>query len=159
LNGNGLEVVVFTLDGRRYGVPAADVQEVVRAVLPTPVPGAPDVVEGVINLRGHIVPVFDLRRRFRLPRRDVTPTDHLIVVRFAERRAVLRVDRVDGLVRLAAADVEEAGGVVPGAEYISWLARLPEELVLVHDLRTFLSRREAEVLDAALPPTGEEVRP
>jgi purine-binding chemotaxis protein CheW len=159
LDGNGLEVVVFRLDGRRYGVPAADVQEVVRAVLPTPLPGAPDVVEGVIDLRGRILPVFDLRRRFRLPRRDVIPTDHLLVARFGERRAVLRVDRVDGLVCVAAADVEEARGVVPGAEYISWLARLPEELVLVHDLRTFLSRSEAEILDGVLPAAGGEAQP
>src|SRR5579884_1363240 len=154
--GDGLDVLVFTLDGRRYGVAAADVEEVVRAVLPTPLPGAPEVVEGVINLRGRVVPVFDLRRRFRLPPRPVEPGDHLIVGRAAGRRVVLRVDRAEGLVRLEASDLEAARGVVPGAEYISWVARLPDDLVLVHDLGTFLTRAEEEALRGALPPPGGE---
>ena len=148
-------MVVFEIAGRRYGVPAGDVQEVLRAVLPTPLPRAPEAVEGVINLRGRVVPVFDLRRRFRLPLREVEPGDNLIVARADGRTVVLRVDRVTGLVRLQAADVEEARGVVPGVEYVSWLARTADDLVLVHDLGTFLSRAEAAALDAALPGAEE----
>jgi purine-binding chemotaxis protein CheW len=155
VNGNGLEVVLFTLAGRRYGLPAADVAEVVRAVLPTPLPGAPDVVEGVVNLRGSVLPVFDLRRRFRLPPRPVEPTDHLIVATAGPRRVALRVDQAEALVRLEAADVADARGL-PGAEYIACVARLPDDLVLVHDLAAFLSRGESDALDAALPPPGGE---
>jgi purine-binding chemotaxis protein CheW len=156
---SGLEVVVFDLAGRRFGVPAGDVQEVLRAVLPTPLPGAPHVVEGVVNLRGRIVPLFDLRRRFRLPQRDVEPGDHLVVAQAGQRRVILRVDRVEGLVRLQPAEIEEARGIVPGVEYVSWLARLPQDIVLVHDLATLLSKAEAEALDDALALPVEEGSP
>jgi purine-binding chemotaxis protein CheW len=156
VSSSGLEVVVFELADRRFAVPADSVQEVLRAVLPTPLPGAPAVVEGVVNLRGEIVPLFELRRRFRLPPREVDPGDHLILARAGERRVLLRVDRVEGLARLQPGEIEEARGVVPGVEYVSWLARLPQDLVLVHDLETLLSRAEADALDDALTaPAGE----
>jgi purine-binding chemotaxis protein CheW len=64
-----LQVLVFEVAGRRYGLPADDVQELLRAVSIVPLPRAPAVVEGVINLRGKVVPVLDVRGRFRLPAR------------------------------------------------------------------------------------------
>jgi purine-binding chemotaxis protein CheW len=156
---SGLEVVVFELARRRFGVPAGDVQEVLRAVLPTPLPGAPAIVEGIVNLRGRVVPQVDLRRRFRLPLRDVEPSDHLIVARAAGRAILLRVDRVEGLVHLQPSEIEEARGIVPGVDYVSWLARSNQDLVLVHDLATLLSTAEAEALDDALAAPAREGSP
>jgi purine-binding chemotaxis protein CheW len=145
-----VEVLVFQLDGRRYGLLAEVVREVLRAVAVVLLPRAPAIVEGVINLRGRIVPVLDLRRRFRLPPRPLYPSDHLIVASADERLVVLRVDQATDLVRLPASHLEEASGVVPGVEYVRWVARVPDDLVLLHDLRTFLSQAEAETLAAAL---------
>ena len=154
------EVLVFDLGGRRYGLPAADVRELVRAVAIVPLPGAPSVVEGVINVRGRVVPVLDVRARLRLPAKPVEPADHLVVARAGERLVALRVDRATDLVRLDAADVEEARGLVPGLEYVGWVARLPDDVLLIHDLGTFLSRAESARLEEALPsggpPGGEE---
>ena len=147
-----LEVLVFEVGGQRYGVPAAAVLEIVRAVAVVPLPGAPAVIEGIINFRGSVVPVLDVRRRLRLPGRPLEHTDHFIVARAGPRRVALRVDRAVALARLEAAAVEEAKGAVPGVEYVAWVAKLPDDLVLVHDLETFLSRAEGEVLDAALAP-------
>jgi purine-binding chemotaxis protein CheW len=155
VEGPYLDVVVFEVGGQRYGLPAADVREVVHAVPPVPLPRAPAVVEGVINLRGRVVPVLDVRARFRLPAKAVEHTDHLLVAQAGERLVALRVDRTTDLVRLDAADVEDAKGVVPGAEYIAWVAKLPDNVVLIHDLRTFLSRAESEALAEAMPAGGE----
>jgi purine-binding chemotaxis protein CheW len=156
-----LEVLVFEVGGQRYGIPASSVRELVRAVTVVSLPGAPGVIEGVVNIRGAVVPVYDLRRRFRLPAKPAEHTDHLIVAWAGERLVALRVDRALDLVRLAPADVEEGNGVAPGLEYVSWVAKLPENLVLVHDLCTFLSRAEAAGLDEALPaaPAGEGDKP
>jgi purine-binding chemotaxis protein CheW len=148
-----VEVLVFQLDGQRFGLLATVVREVLRAVALVPLPRAPAIIEGVINLRGRIVPVLDLRSRFRLPPRPLRPTDHLIVAWAGERLVALRVDQATDLVRLPGTHLEEARGVVPGVEYVTWVARLPDELVLLHDLRTFLSRAEAEGLAAALDET------
>jgi purine-binding chemotaxis protein CheW len=145
-----LEVLIFEIEGQRYGLPAVDVQELLRAVAIAPLPKAPAVVEGVINLRGQIVPVFDIRQRFRLPPKPLGPADHFIVARTKERLVALRVDRALELVAVGAEALEEAKGAVPGVEYVAWVAKLPSDLVLIHDLRTFLSRAEGDALAQAL---------
>src|SRR5437764_218583 len=69
------EILVFEVDGRRYGLPASEVRELLRAVAIVPLPLAGPAVEGVVNLRGRVVPVFDLRVRLGLPARAVVPSD------------------------------------------------------------------------------------
>jgi purine-binding chemotaxis protein CheW len=115
-----------------------------------PLPRAPAVVKGVFNFRGTVVPVFDVRTRFRLPPKDVEPADHFIVARAGGRLVALHVDRATDLKRLDAADLAEARGLVPGAEHVAWVAKVPDNLVLVHDLSTFLSRAESAALEEAL---------
>src|SRR5262245_8682454 len=149
-----LEVLVFEVAGRRYGLAAADVRELVRAVAVVPLPGAPPAVEGVINVRGRVVPVLDVRARLRLPAKPVEPSDHLVIAQAGERLVALRVDRATDLVRLEAADVEEARGLLPGLESAGWVARLPDDVLLIHDLGAFLSRAESARLDDALPAGG-----
>ena len=144
------ELLLFELGGQRYGLPAADVRELLRAVAVTPLPHAPVLVEGVINVRGTLVPVLDIRARFHLPARPLEHTDHLIVAQAADRLVALRVDRALELTRLDPTAFERAEAVVPGVVYFAHLAKLPDGLVLVHDLNTFLSQTEADELTAAL---------
>jgi purine-binding chemotaxis protein CheW len=146
-----LEFLIFELGGQRYGLAVPDVREIVRAVPPVPLPGAPAVVEGVINVRGRVVPVLDLRRRLRLPSRPLEYTDHLVIARVDDRLVAVRVDRVLDLVRTAPADVEEVGGVATDGPSVARIARLPGELVFIPDLRTLLSPTETAALDYALP--------
>jgi hypothetical protein len=86
-------ILVFEIGGRRFGLPAAEVRELLRAVTILPLPLAPDVVEGIINVRGTVVPVLDIRARLRLPAKAAEPSDHLIVVEPGGRPVVLRIDR------------------------------------------------------------------
>src|SRR5262249_2656363 len=136
---------------------------ILRAVAITPLPKAPAVVEGVINVRGALVPVLDIRGRFRLPPKPLEPADHLIVARVGERPVALRVDRALELVRLEASAAERAETPVPGVEYVAQIARLPGGLVLIHDLNTFLSQAESfrlgEALAEAAPAGGEGRQP
>jgi purine-binding chemotaxis protein CheW len=148
------EILVFEVGGQRYGLPAPGVREIVRAVTLTPLPRMPAIVEGVINLRGTVVPVLDIRARFQLPAKAVEHTDHLIVAWAGQRLVALRVDRALELTRLDAGDVESAETVLPGVEYVDRVAKCPEGLVLIHDLATFLSRAEADELQKALPAGG-----
>jgi purine-binding chemotaxis protein CheW len=141
------EVVVFEVAGRRHGLAVDDVQELLRAALPAPLPGAPAAVEGVLNLRGRAVPVVDVRRRFGLPSREIEPTDHLIVTRAAGRLIALRVDRAVDLLRLGPADVEPAADLALGGG-VAWVAKLADGLVLVHAPSAFLSPAEADAVAA-----------
>jgi purine-binding chemotaxis protein CheW len=105
----------------------------------------------VINVRGALVAVPDLRSRFRLPARPVEHTDHLVLARVDGRRVAIRADRALGLRRISPREVEDATTALPGVEYVAGVAKLDDGLVLIHDLRTFLSQAETEALDAALP--------
>lgn len=145
-----MEVLVFELAGSRYGLPLRDVVELTRAVQVAPLPKAPAIVEGIIDLRGTLAPVLDIRARFRHPPRPSEPSDSLIVAHAGSRPAALLVERIAGVVDVEERDIEDACAVVPGAEYVAGVAKLPEGLVLIHDLRTFLSDSESRQTEEAL---------
>ncbi|HMI85136.1 MAG TPA: chemotaxis protein CheW [Polyangiaceae bacterium] len=145
-----LELLVFDLGGRTYGLASSEVVELVRAVAIAPLPAAPRIVAGVINVRGRIVPVFDLRVRFGLPSPPVELTDHFIVTRARHRVVAIRTDRAMKLVTVARDDVMEAERIVSGTRYISGIARIADGVILIHDVDAFLSEAESATLDQAL---------
>ena len=144
------EVLVFELGGQRYGLPTLDVRELVRAVTITPLPNAPAFVEGVVDVRGRILPVLDIRARFRLPAKPLDPDDHFIVASAGPRGVILRVDRATHLALVDEASVRAAQALGSSATYVAGVARLDGGLVLIHDLTTFLSAAEDASLEAAL---------
>lgn len=148
--GSRSKYLVFEVAGQRFALDLPVVQELARAVSVVPLPRAPAVVEGVIDVRGTLVPVLDLRGRFGLPASPLRPSDHLVLARAADRLVALRCDRAEGIVSLPAGEVEDARRAVPEAGYVAGVVRLPDGLVLVHDLRTFLSGAEGAALDDSL---------
>jgi purine-binding chemotaxis protein CheW len=152
--GRRLEVLVFEIGEQRYGIPVSGVREVVRAVTLVRLPGGPAIVEGIINMRGRVVPVLDLRARFRLPAKDPEHTDHLIVGWAGPRLVAVRADRALGLVALDSTEIEDPGSVTAGVEYITGVAKVRDGLLLIHDLGAVLSQAEAEAVDGALEEAG-----
>ena len=144
------DVLVFQLDHRRFAVPASAVEEVVRAVWVEALPGAPAVVEGLVDYRGTPLAVFDMRARFGLPLRPIRVQDHLVVVKTPSRRVALRVDRVEALVKVSRQSVP----VQSDRPAFAGVARLEDALLLIHDPERFLSAAEAEQLDATLRARG-----
>ncbi len=145
-----VHLLTFALDEQRFGLPMADVQEVVRVAAFARLPKAPQVIEGVLNFRGSAVPVLNIRARFGLPPRAVQTSDHLVVARAGNRMAAIRVDRVSDLITVAAKDIEDVSAVTPNSGYVAGVLKLPGDIVLIHDLATFLSAAEAVDLDRAL---------
>ena len=148
------EVLVFEVEGQRYGLPTADVRELVRAVTITPLPNAPAVIEGVVNVRGRVLPVLDMRARFRLPARPLDPSDHFIVASAGARGVILHVDGATHLALLDEDKIQPSATLGPSATYVAGVAKLEDGMVLIHDLTTFLSDAEAASLDEALPASG-----
>lgn len=142
--------VVFTLDDRVYALRLAAVERVARMVAVTPLPKAPEIVMGVVNVRGRILAVFDIRRRFHLPAREIAVSDLLVIARTSRRAAALVADAVAGVREYPEEAVVEAKSVLPGLEYVEGVVKLPDGLVLIHDLDRFLSLDEGESLDRAL---------
>jgi purine-binding chemotaxis protein CheW len=149
------QLLVFSLDEQRFGLHLAAVEQVVRVVEITPLPDAPEIVQGVINLRGRIIPVLDVRQRFRLPARAIALRDRLIIARTARRQVALRADAVDGVVESPTRALTPAAEILPGLAYVEGVVRLEDGALLIHDLDTFLSLEEDRGLDAALL-TGAE---
>lgn len=144
------QLIVLELDGRRYALDLRAIDRVVRAVAVTALPGAPSSVAGVIDVQGEVIPLYDLRQRFGLPDRPLRLSDQMVVARTARRRVALWVDEVSDIATCPASDVLAAEALVPGVTYVQGVVRLPDGLVLIHDLDRFLSQDEANALDAAL---------
>ncbi|MFZ4394569.1 MAG: chemotaxis protein CheW [Kiritimatiellia bacterium] len=142
--------VMFGLDGQKYALHLSATEFVVRAVEITRLPQSPDSVAGIIDLHGQIVPVFNLRRRFRLPEREIQFEDHIIFARTARRVVALVVDAVDGVLECADGDAVPAEAVLPGTAYLAGVVKRPDGLILIHDLNSFLSLDEERTLEAAL---------
>ena len=144
-----MDLLTFTLDTHRYALPRACVHEVVRAVAVAPLPSGPEVVKGMINLRGRIVPVFDVRQRFRARPVPLHPDHHFVIAQAGPRAVALWVDRATDIVDVPAEQVD-AAAVPPGTQYVAGVARLPDGLLVIHDVERFLSLEEAGRLDEAL---------
>jgi purine-binding chemotaxis protein CheW len=144
------QIVVFTLGELRYALPLSAVERVVRAVEITPLPKSPEVVLGVINAQGLIIPVVDVRARFRLPSHKMSPDDQFILARTSRRRLALIADAVAGVHEPADREAVSTEQTFPFAEYLRGIAWLEDDMVLIHDLEQFLSLDEEQILDAAL---------
>ncbi len=142
-------LLVFQLGDKRLAMPARGVQEVVRAVAVARLPKAPPIVEGVINVRGTVVPVLDIRQRFGLPPNPIALDQRLIIAQAGPRLVALRVDRALDLISVPADAIESAAYAAPGAEYVAGIAKLPDGLLVIHNLESFLSLDEARAVDAA----------
>lgn len=143
-------LVVFALDEQRYALHLSAVERVVRAVEVTPLPKAPDIVCGIVNVQGRVIPVFNVRKRFRLPERGIAITDQLIVVRARRQPVALAADAVSGVLEYSERLAVSAEDILPSAEYLEGVVKLEDGLVLIHDLDRFLSLDEETVLERAL---------
>ena len=137
------ETLIFELEGRRFGLPASDVQELVRIVTITPPPPGAGPIEGVINLRGMVVPVFDLRARLGLAPKPVEISESLVIVRRGDRRLAFRVDRPLELATFAMGDVESARVDQVEDHRTPGIAKVAGGLAVLLDLETLLGPVEA----------------
>ena len=149
------QIVLFALDELRYALYLSAVERVVRAVEITPLPEAPEIVLGVVNWQGRIIPVVDIRKRFSLPVREMDLDDRFIIARAAGRLVALAAESVAGIRKLTEQESASAAQAVPFAEHLRGVAKVDGDLVLIYDLDRFLSLDEEQKLDAALTGAGK----
>ncbi len=142
--------VVFSLDGQRYALHLSAVERVIRVVEMTSLPKTPDIVLGIVNVEGQIIPIVNIRKRFRLPERELDLSDVLIIAQIPRRTVALVADNVSGVIEGSEQDITEAKEIFPRMEYVKGVVKLKDGLVLIHDLDKFLSLEEDKELDSAL---------
>jgi purine-binding chemotaxis protein CheW len=134
-------LVTFNMGKEEYGVDIGSVQEIIRATDITPVPGAASHVRGVINLRGKIIPVIDLRTRFNLPQIAASAAQRIMVIELQSRRIGILVDSVSQVLKMSAGVVEEMPeeAVSIDENFIKGVGKLDGRLIVILDLnRTLL---------------------
>lgn len=147
---SSVQLLSFILGELRIGLPVTCVREVARAVAIAALPKAPPIIEGVINVRGELAPVLDVRQRFQLPAAPLHPDQHFIVAWAGQRLVALRVDRVTDVITVDESEIEPVSRAAPGAEYARGVAKLADGLLVIHDLETFLALDEGRQVDLAL---------
>lgn len=150
-----LQLVSFVIENEEFGVDILKVQEIIRPIEITRVPNAPTFVEGVINLRGRIVPVVDLRTRFGLPQREKDKDTRIVVVELQDKVVGFMMDAVKEVIRVDKDVIEPPPDLAIGidAHYIRGVAKLEDRLLILLDLEEVLSEEER----AALASTEEAV--
>jgi purine-binding chemotaxis protein CheW len=144
------QIVVFTLDELLYALPLPSVLRVIHAVEIRHLPKAPEIITGIINIKGQIIPVADIRKRFGLAAREIDPDNRLIIADTGKREVAILVDTVTGIRDLAPGQLKKARENLPFAEYLKGVAKIDDELILIYDLEQFLSLEEEKVLEQAL---------
>jgi len=142
--------VLMTVDGQTYALPLTAVDRILRMVEVTPLPGAPDVVEGVIDIQGEVVAVVSIRRRLGLSHRSVEISDSLVVAHARNRRLAVIAESVLDVVERSGGDVVSTSDIARGTHYIEGLLKTDDGLVLIQDLDKFFSFEEARSLEQAM---------
>lgn len=143
-------LVLLDLDERHYALPLRNVDRIEQAVEVTPLPQAPEIVMGVIRVREQVIPVIDVRRRFRLAAKEIALSDQMVIARARRRTVALLVDQVAGVIDISSAAAVPGYEVFPELQYLRGVVKLEDGLVLIHDLDEFLSLEEESGLDRAL---------
>lgn len=145
------QLLLFTLGEPRYALNLSVVERVVQAVEIMPLPKAPPLVLGLINVQGQVITVVDIRQCFGMPAREITVNDQFILARTSHRRVAVVADAVSGVIEPSERQWVAAGDVLPGVEFIRGVAKLDDTLVLVCDLDQILSLETERALGASPP--------
>ena len=152
-----VQIVAFKLEDEEFAVDIHQVHEVLKLVPVTPLPQAAHFIEGVINLRGEVIPVIDLRKRFELPAQERNNQTRIIIVEIEEHNVGLIVDFVTEVLRLPAEAIQPPPARVAGArnELISGIGRLEGRLLIILNLAKILTMHAKIALEEVIP-TPEE---
>ena len=116
----------------------------------TPLPQAPAIVIGILDLGGVVIPVIDIRGRFKHPPRDIRLSDHFIIATAGKRTLALPVDRTTGVLEASSEQRTPAGDIAPRLELLNGTIQARDGLILIHDLERLLSLDEETGIDRAL---------
>jgi len=144
------QLVVFVLDEQDYALPLNNVVRVIHAVEIKTLPKAPEIIPGIINVKGQIIPVVDVRKRFGLISREIIPDDQLIIADTGKRQIALMIDHVIGIKKITSLQLINTKETLPFAGYIKGVVTIEDELILIYDLEQFLNLNEELELEQAL---------
>lgn len=145
-----IKTVLFKLDERTFALHLESVDRIIRAVEVTPLPKAPEIVLGIINVHGEVIPVVDIRKRFSLPDKKISLTDQIIIVKTSKRKIGFFADSAEGYKQVPEEEIVHDSQIWQGIEYVDGVIRISDEMVLINNLEKFLMIDEENQIDSAL---------
>ena len=133
-----------------YAIALSAVKKIIRIVEVTPLPEAPEIVLGVINVHGDIIPVFNVRKRFHLPEHDIQLSEQLIIASTLTRTVALLVDAVCEVAEIPEQKIIMSGNILPELAYVEGVVKTEDGMIIIHDLEKFLSLQEGKALNKAM---------
>lgn len=142
ISGDIIQLVSFNVGNEEFGVDILLVQEINRMADLTRVPNSPDYIRGVINLRGKVIPIIDLRKRLKLPNKQTDHETRIVVVEINEKVVGFIVDKVNEVTRISKDTTEPAPSMVGGVEkdFITSIAKLEDRLLILLDLEKVIKK-------------------
>jgi len=145
-----LQLVSFKIGNEEFGIDILNVKEINRMVNITKVPNSPDFVEGIINLRGKVIPVIDLRTKLGMPKKENDKDTRIVVVDIDGRTVGFLVDAVSEVLRIPRSITEAPPAITAGknSEYITAVGKLEDRLLTLLDLNKVLVKEEKQMVEA-----------
>jgi purine-binding chemotaxis protein CheW len=138
--------LIFILEKERYALSVSSVERIFQAVNITHLPEGPDILKGIIKMKGLIVPVINIRKRLNLPDKELELSDTMIIARTEKLIVALLVDEVTGLMEIEEKDMEQKDNILPGLKYIEGVIKFSSDIIIVCNLDDFLSLEEEEII-------------
>lgn len=142
--------IVFNIEDKGFALPLESVERVVRAVEVTVLPEVPAIVRGIINYKGTVLPVIDIRSRFHLPEVEIHLNHQFIITRSARGPIALLVDTVTGNIEKSTADIIPPSTLIDSVEFIKSILKLDDGVMLIPDIDNILTPKESSALTEAL---------
>ena len=149
---DNIQIVGFILNNEEYGLDIRCVKEINILTKITRIPNAPEFVEGIVNLRGTLIPLIELRSRFGLQKKEHDKNTRIVVVENGEKSAGIIVDSVSKVMRIEPQSAEMPPKITSGinSSFIKSIIKLDNELLILLDIKNLLSGSEKEELEEAL---------
>lgn len=143
------QYVIFKLGDEEYGVDIIKVKEISEFKKSTKVPNVPYFIDGIINLRGEIIPIINLNKRFNIDNKGVDSDTRIIVINLNDKNVGFIVDEASQVLRIEDKDIDPAPEIIAGVDrqYINGVGKIDDKIVILLDLEKILSDEEKEKLE------------
>ncbi|MFP4114696.1 MAG: chemotaxis protein CheW [Spirochaetota bacterium] len=151
--GSALQLVTFYLGEEQYGIDIMDVEGIVKVEDVRPLPNAPSYVEGIFNLRGEIIPVINLHRRFHIKHAELSEEDQLlsgfVIINIEGRHLAIMIDKVSRVVAIKAEQIQPPPQVISGigTEYIQGVVSEEDRYLIILDIQRLFNVKELQQLE------------
>lgn len=144
------QLLIFSIDKTQYAIHLQAVERVVPAVEIRPLPEGPDSVTGVINVQGRVIPVLNIRRKFRLHEREIGLDDSIVIVKGSKWDVAFAVDSVSGVIERSDEEIISSGKILPGMEHTEGVVKIGDDIVFLHDIYKALLFEEKDKLNKVM---------